>query len=740
MRTAMRMKKYVHFIICLIFMAMTMLGIPPNVQAQSTLAPTTELSDTTPQQVWRIHIHKDGVLTRSIIDQTDSKSTSKDINSKTVDRSDYGQQNSYRIMEVTGGSISGKVLDENGQTVANAVVYAYTQDYDIYVSAYTDATGCYTISNLPSATYTVTVDAQGWLEEDYPVDVSVTDSQDTGNINFNLKKGGTISGLVLDDNGQAVNNVRVYAYTQDYDIYKSAFTDATGCYTISDLPSGIYTVTVNAEGWLEEDYPGDVSVTDSQDTRNINFNLKKGGTISGQVLDDNGQAANNIRVNVHSKDYSIYESAYTDATGCYTISDLPSGIYIVTVDTDGWVKEDYPSNVNVTAPENTGNINFSLEKGGSISGQVLDENGQALQNIWISAHTLDYDFYDSISTTATGHYTIPNLPSKTYEVTVNADKWVSQDYPSYINVTVLQETGNVNFNLEKGGSISGQVLDGNGQPVNHAWVEAENSDYSIYESSDTDEEGHYVIPNLPGGLYKIRVDAEGWANKVYADNISVTALSHTASTNLVLEPGGSISGRVVDSQGVPVNNISMWANSENGESWNAAETNANGEYTISDLASGVYDVEVDEEDGNGFARIYKSDISVSVSNDTPNINFNLVPAGSISGRIVNSQGNPILDGWVWAESTASGSYNGAHTDANGDYCITNLASGSYEVTARAEGWQRQQYAGNVNVTASNETPNINHTLQRGSATVAAVSDIPDFHINSGTPVNDLGLP
>ncbi|MEN6462259.1 MAG: CFI-box-CTERM domain-containing protein, partial [Syntrophomonas sp.] len=71
---------------------------------------------------------------------------------------------------------------------------------------------------------------------------------------------------------------------------------------------------------------------------------------------------------------------------------------------------------------------------------------------------------------------------------------------------------------------------------------------------------------------------------------------------------------------------------------------------------------------------------------------------------------------------------------------TNLASGSYEVTARAEGWQRQPYAGNVNVTASNETANINYTLQRGSATVAAVSDIPDFHINSGTPVNDLGLP
>lgn len=818
MEAKANMKKYFHIIISLIFLGFLVFGISSNVEANEAPASKTLLSTNNTEQVKLIYTSdKDGIKLRRIFNTTmDSGKPSTTTENQTA-QDTFKSQATYNTMAETTGSISGQVLDDQGNPLVDIRVYA---TYNYYSkAAWTDESGNYTISGLASGIYIVTVDENDWIGQEKN-NIIVNAPKDTPDINFKLEKGGSISGQVFDDQGNSLAGIYVYAYDSEGNFANSAWTDASGNYTISGLASEIYRVTVDAKDWLRQE-KDNITVVAPNDTANINFDLEKGGSISGRVLDDQGNsladiyvsasimddysgngtwtddsgnytitnlASGTYRVTVNANDWlrqekdnitvtapndtdninfklekggsifgqvsddknkplaGIYVYAYvsstgnyskgtwTDESGNYTISGLASGTYKVTVNANDWATQK-KENITVTAPNVTDNINFKLEKGGSISGRVLDDNGQPVKNEWVNAHSLDYEIYKGNNTDADGYYSIPALPSGIYQVKVNPDDWAAQAYPCYINVTAPEDTGNVNFNLEKGGSVSGRVLDEKDQPVADVFVDIHTPDYDIAEYTSTKADGSYTISNLPDGSYDISVQADGWVYKDYAKKISVVALNNTEVADINLEKsGGSISGKVVNADGLPVQGAHIYAYS--GDCWGYTYTDSQGQYIVSNLVSGVYELTMDYSLVS--ARMYKVNINVS-DGKTTDINFQLQPPGSISGYVCDEQGQPIIDAWVWADSTSSQSSNGSNTDDKGFYCITNLAGGLYEVNAMADGRQ-SQYKTNITVTASKETENVNYTLYWGMATVTAVAKIPDFHVSNGTLLNALKLP
>ena len=113
--------------------------------------------------------------------------------------------------------------------------------------------------------------------------------------NLTSSRGGSISGRVTrDSGGTGIQNVQIIAYDSTWNFVGGAVTDASGNYTVGDLPSGNYYVrTSNSQGYLDEWYdnlmvtvsgwpPAGVTavlVTVGSTTSNINFGLTVGQVI-----------------------------------------------------------------------------------------------------------------------------------------------------------------------------------------------------------------------------------------------------------------------------------------------------------------------------------------------------------------------------------------------------------------------------------------------------------------------------
>ncbi len=196
-----------------------------------------------------------------------------------------------------GGGITGRVTDEAGAPIANAKVRAIDPDTHARGGARTDEDGNYSISGLKTGSYLVNANAPGYLpqfyngaaDRDSATRVAVTEGSTTSGIDFALSNGGSISGVVSDEEtGEPLAGRVVIAgsteTTVGFALHRRARTDEAGRYTITGLTSGSYIVGVpGGHGYAGEFYDNvrsraeatAVEVTEGSATENINFALAK---------------------------------------------------------------------------------------------------------------------------------------------------------------------------------------------------------------------------------------------------------------------------------------------------------------------------------------------------------------------------------------------------------------------------------------------------------------------------------
>ena len=150
---------------------------------------------------------------------------------------------------------------------------------------------------------------------------------------------------------------------------------------------------------------------------------------------------------------------------------------------------------------------------GSISGTVTDENGASLSGVWVTANNFDTDeFVSNAQTDANGTYTISGLPSGEYRVNASGPdrvrKWYNNTLWHHeaqpVNVTASSDTPNINFTLEPGGTISGRLTDGQGNPLANVSVDCERIDGPGAGGATSNADGNYTIDGLPFGQYIVR--------------------------------------------------------------------------------------------------------------------------------------------------------------------------------------------------------------------------------------------
>ncbi len=195
-------------------------------------------------------------------------------------------------------------------------------------------------------------------------------------------------------------------------------------------------------------------------------------------------------------------------------------------------------------------------------------------------------------------------------------------------VTVLDEdtTSGIDAAMLPGGRIAGVVTDAETHdPI--AGIQAcayIPLGYSPSRCGETNANGEYAIGSLVSGEYVVVFTAPtngplDYARQYYDDQVSaeqanevpVTVGETTSGIDAAMQAGGSITGQVtVVATGSPLMNASVCAFSVavlsigNETPERCAQTNANGEYTLSQLTAGQEIVEFRDEFGTGFVLQY----------------------------------------------------------------------------------------------------------------------------------------
>src|ERR1035437_6381994 len=84
--------------------------------------------------------------------------------------------------------------------------------------------------------------------------------------------------------------------------------------------------------------------------------------------------------------------------------------------------------------------------------------------------------------------------------------------------------------------VSGTVTDPSGAAVASANVNLVETERSVSHPTVTDSSGHYVMPNLPVGPYRLEVSSAGF--KTYIRFGIILQVSDHAQVNLTLQVGG----------------------------------------------------------------------------------------------------------------------------------------------------------------------------------------------------------
>jgi hypothetical protein len=160
-------------------------------------------------------------------------------------------------------------------------------------------------------------------------------------------------------------------------------TNAKGYYSVKSLPDGYYSITATATKYIESRASFTITETSSVVK---DFLISKGSSISGHIYSSGEKKPiAGASIQVWPNFVSPYQ-ATTASDGSYTVNLREGGRWTIWAGASGYVAKiydgatgtyDWKSEYKVVTQNgtNTSNIDFVLERGGSITGQIFESDG-----------------------------------------------------------------------------------------------------------------------------------------------------------------------------------------------------------------------------------------------------------------------------------------------------------------------------------------------------------------------------
>lgn len=343
-------------------------------------------------------------------------------------RSTLALQNSRDVAEPKDseqrmGTISGRVINESGQPMINAIVYVMpTNKRQGPRTASTDEEGKFHVDKLPRGAYSVVSQVRGY--------VTAADMRQPAyfkpgeSVSIVVKKGGVITGTVTNSAGEPVIGVSVTAIPhRDIEgrpaqgrMGPQKYTDDRGVYRLFGLPPGVYLVGASSKlggttmmTAFDEDVPtyypsstrdtaAEVEVRAGSEAAGIDIRYRgeRGYVISGSITETavtSGAASDprmmpgvSVTLLRAGAGVGIESQTYSQPRG----NEAPFAFYGVSEGEYLIVAQRYPSAANeggrsrpvrvkVKGQDTTG-VNLTLVSLSSVTGRVILESGPAKEN------------------------------------------------------------------------------------------------------------------------------------------------------------------------------------------------------------------------------------------------------------------------------------------------------------------------------------------------------------------------
>ncbi|HSP34425.1 MAG TPA: carboxypeptidase-like regulatory domain-containing protein [Thermoanaerobaculia bacterium] len=499
------------------------------------------------------------------------------------------------FVALEAATISGVVKDADHPTpLPNKIVAAYGATV---ISTKTDLAGRYTL-DVPSGSYHVLAyDNDGayatGFNEDKPSfeesPVTTVAGGQTATVDLKLHLGGKIEGTVSPSNA---HKPVVAAYNVSGTRRGSTTPDATGAYSIV-LPPGTYEVVAYDENQVfapaffnqKQTFAAadPVTVTAQTTRRNINFFLQIGARLAGAVTDALNNPVASAVVIVYNEEGTQITFAITAADGAFSMTVAPGKYRFVAIDPSftyaaGFLKSanSYDSSqlITVSGGQGVNTLSFRLERGGQLSGTVVDKvTGAPLRGITVAAYNADGTQRTFVTTDANGRYVLL-LPAHPYRVAAFDANLVyaTQFYPqanNFAHATAVTTSGGQTATLQPitlshGGRFSGTVVDqSNGALVSGVVVAAYDQEGNLTANGTSDANGTYRMVVPPGTYRLIAYDPQRRYAPAYAGGVvSFGAIAPVSIATDERKPvpftmprGSLVAGTVVDRLHAPVGDI-----------------------------------------------------------------------------------------------------------------------------------------------------------------------------------------
>lgn len=496
-----------------------------------------------------------------------------------------------------------------------------------------------------------------------------------------LPQPGSVSGRILLPDGTPAGNVEfnileTYPYVTSFST--SAYTDEDGRYHIPSVPPSDYRIRIELVPPLDAEWVAaemePVKVGDEAPTVLPDITLIEAAEVTAEIVDAvTGEVIDDPLIVLLPP--GSQEVRYRSHRG------IP----------DGYLDGKLAQKIDVKAGERR-RITFKLNPATDdhlITGKVVDENGVAVPEAAVALFSSSsWGMSSPLKAGADGRFRIVQNED------LKGGSAIASNMVDAVSDRVPAEPGvELTLVLKKSGfaKVKGTVRDEAGNPIRKARVGLSHETLSagfrpeylfgniLLPGTRTDDDGAFTIENVWVGLrgYHISVRAQGCGD-AGARNLDFSA-GDSKEVNFTLKSAGeSLSGTVVDADGVPVSKA--WVNcSGSGQPGGFAQvfTDEKGQFVLEPLVKGLvyidagkYDEKSSRETRNTKAQIPCEPVRIMLP----------VAEGVVGGKVVDADGGPVAG----AEVSAGMKQRKTISDENGEFRITGLMAGWFDIEATLE--------------------------------------------------------
>lgn len=448
-----------------------------------------------------------------------------------------------------------------------------------------------------------------------------------------------------------------------------------------------------------------VVITEDAPVQAITIRAERGATIAGRVLTEAGdRGVGGIPVDVNGS-----ALATTDAQGFYRIEGLETGEYRVErgkTETLGRAPQQSRKRVYVRRSSAIGGIDFVLAGSVVVEGLVVDEHGQPVEGVTVSASFTEGIDPAQAETHADGRYRITGA-SPDVQMFVRAQK----------EGLVIVERKQVNLGdpdrsdhelvMRPEARLRGRIVQAGGAPLANASV-GRGSPYGGGRAGTTDGNGYFDLRGLKEGRHVFSVRPE-WDRRGEAPVVGYVAVLNLAygddvsGLRWVYDPDGgeALGGVVHDQHDLPLVGADVYVT---GISRRTTTTDENGAFVVRGLLPGEYNVTARVGHAESYSNPFQAgdmevELRVSVHESTPKKRRKLL------GRVRDATIGELVTSFDFAHEFIYPHHNAAseleglnyklldefeevhHSEA--EFTVIHLDVGEHHVLVRANGYGAQ---------------------------------------------------